>query len=120
MSGCSRSVSIELPASLPRQFVELRSPILFGPAPLALQESVPLEAMQRRIQGTLFHAQHPLRLFFDTPTDGESVQRSRPERLEHQQIHRAVQGVRFDPHAQLLSREQFLPKLIIVLMLFTQ
>ena len=84
---------MELSASGARERVVLRAAILFGDAPLGLDPALMLETMQGRIQRTLVNLQHIARHLANAPRDGPAVLGLQLQRLQNQQVERALDEV---------------------------
>src|SRR4249920_2838863 len=84
---------LELLATAARQRIELGFPVVLRGAPLGLDRALALEAMQRRIERSLLHAQRILRDLLDAIGDGPAVLRLERERLEDQEIERSLRQI---------------------------
>jgi hypothetical protein len=85
----------ELPAPGPRQAVVLRLPVVVGGVPLGVDPPLLLEAVQRRVERPLVHAQHITRDLLDALRDAPPMHRLERERLQDQHVQRALQQILF-------------------------
>src|SRR5437762_5888219 len=76
-----------------RQRVELRASLVFGDAPLRGDPTLVLETLERGIERSLLDQQHVVGELSNPPRDGPPVQRLEHERLEDEQIERALDEV---------------------------
>ncbi len=91
-----------LPARVHR--VDLRAPRVLGLAPFGVEPAGALEPLQRRQQRSGVDLEDAARDLLDTPRDAEAVHRLEAERLEDEQVERALNdvGVGF-VHAETVS-----------------
>src|SRR4051812_23675894 len=75
------------------QRVVLRAALLLGDAPLRADPPLMLEPLQRRIQGPLLHQQDVVGELPDARGDRPPVHRLEGQRLENEQIQRALDEV---------------------------
>jgi hypothetical protein len=73
--------------------VVLRAAVLLGHAPLRLDPPLIFEALQRRVERPLLDQQDVARQLTDTARDRPAVQRFEGQRLEDQQVERALDEV---------------------------
>ena len=80
-----------MPAS--REFVILRTPVIFGCAPPSLYIAFPFQPVQRRVQRTLAKLQRVAGYLLHTVRDSPPVLRLKCERLQYQQVERSLRKI---------------------------
>src|SRR5436190_2225218 len=88
-----RSRRLELSASRTRQRVDPGAARVFGLPPLGVDEPAAFEALQRRQQRTGIDLEDAARHLLDATRDPEAVHRLEAERLEDEQVERALNDV---------------------------
>src|SRR5262249_8923282 len=95
----------ELALALARQRIHLRGASELGVLPLRRDPSLILETVQRGIERSLAHREHVVREQLDALRDRPSVQRLTRERLQDQEIERALQKVGWFRHQKGLDED---------------
>jgi hypothetical protein len=85
------------------QAVVARPPIVVGGAPLARDQPLLLQPLERGVEGALVDLEHPVGDLLHALADAPAVHRLERERLEDEQVERATEGValRADGHERL-------------------
>src|SRR5690348_14715824 len=86
-----RRLLAQLALALLRQAVKLRLPVVFRRALLGFNPPRRLEALQCRIERALVDAQHILGNLLDALRNAPAMLRAERERLQDQQVERALQ-----------------------------
>src|SRR5260221_12847269 len=81
-------------SAAPGDGVEFRLPVILRNTPTGGDRSVELEAIERRVEGPFLHLQHFVRKEVNGLSDGISVHRAALQRVQDQQIERALQKIR--------------------------
>jgi len=88
-----RGLGAELRATLGRQLVELGFAVVLAAAPLALDPAALLEAVQGGVERAFTYGENVICELLDPSGDGVSVRGSPRERLEDEEVERALQEV---------------------------
>src|SRR6185295_9743631 len=75
------------------ELIELGAAVVFRISPLGGNQPLRLQAVQRRIQGTLIDLEHVSRHLLDSLRDVPPVSRAGLEGFQHQQVERPLQQV---------------------------
>src|SRR5688500_18654817 len=88
-----RRLGAKLTPALDGQTVELRASIVRRELPLGLDPAALLQAMERWVKRTFADLEDLARQLLDPPRDGVAVGRSPAQRLEDEQVERALQQI---------------------------
>ena len=88
-----RQLVVQLPPAGARQRVEARAAVVRGDVPLGLNQTLPLQPVERRIERALPELQHALGPLLNPLGDAPPVHRLELQRPEHEHVERALQEI---------------------------
>ena len=94
---------VEMPASRPRQRVELRAAIVLAELPLGCDPAFVFELVERRIQRAVADLEDIARDLAQALADGPAVLRLERQDLQNQQVKRALDEVGWSAHVGSLG-----------------